>query len=423
MKREYPRLLISNKSGKIFSHPGLAATGMKAGRFFRLLPGELVKLPPGSRLFMLPSRHALGYERSENIFETLGGKYFAAGAFLPPGHTVTYSPSYTESSNPKALPLFSYAAAALYKCDIFVSAIQVDNDRRHDSRFIDMMTVRGNILKFDKTFPRNRLVRHLARCAISYGCPNAQNFFLSRYECPLPTSPSCNASCAGCISYQKENVCPVSQPRIKFIPSPDEVAEIALSHIEKVKDPIVSFGQGCEGEPLLAGDIIEKAVRAIRRKTSRGTINMNTNGSRSEILRRLFDAGLDSIRVSLNSAQETYYRRYYKPGGYSFKDVIGSIDIARRRKKFVSMNYLTMPGFTDWKNEFAAFTKLIGDHDVNMVQWRNLNFDPLLYFKVLKLRVERDELIGVREVIASLKASFPHLMMGYFNPSKSKMRG
>ena len=63
-----------------------------------------------------------------------------------------------------------------------------------------------------------------------------------------------------------------------FLPKPEEIAGIALFHIAHVKDPIVSFGQGCEGEPLLAGDVIEKAIRIIRRETARGTINMNTNG-------------------------------------------------------------------------------------------------------------------------------------------------
>lgn len=167
-----------------------------------------------------------------------------------------------------------------------------------------MGRVRGNIKKFRKILPYNRLARHLENCALIYNCPNAKNFFLSRFEAPLPTSPCCNAACAGCISDQPKKQCPASQPRIAFVPSPFEVAEVALHHLRAVKDPIVSFGQGCEGEPLLAGDLLELSIRLIRAKTQKGIINLNTNASRPKVLERLCWAGLNSIRVSLNSAQK-----------------------------------------------------------------------------------------------------------------------
>jgi len=82
-------------------------------------------------------------------------------------------------------------------------------------------------------------------------------------------------------------------------------------HIKNVKNPIVSFGQGCEGEPLLQSTVIEKAIEAIRRETSKGTIHMNSNGSKPDSLARLLDAGLDSVRISLNSARKSFYLRYY----------------------------------------------------------------------------------------------------------------
>jgi len=266
MKRNFPQLLLSDKKGRVYSHPELEATGMEAGYLSRLGAKYLIKLPPGSRLFMMPDRAPVGYDRAVDNFKIPEDKHFAVGAHLTPGHTAIYSTAYKAIARPRPLPLFSYAAAALYKNEIFAAAMRVDKDCRHDPRFIDMARVRKNIAAFRKVFASNRLVRHLERCAISYGCAGAQNFFLSRYECPLPTSPSCNAACAGCISYQKEKIRAVSQPRIKFVPTPDEVAEIALFHIGKVRDPIASFGQGCEGEPLMAADVIERSIKIIRRK-------------------------------------------------------------------------------------------------------------------------------------------------------------
>ena len=416
-----PHLLVSDKKGRIYEHPSLEACGMKACLYFRIKPQELIKLPLGSRLFMLSERIPIGYDSKDNNFLSLEGTFAVAG-FTPPGYTATFSSAYEESGKTKMLPLFSYAAVASYKGSLYAAAVRIDKDPRHDCRFINIERVKKSADKLKKELPKNRLIKHLAECALSHGCPGAQNFFLGKHEGPLPTSPRCNALCLGCISYQPKKSCPAAQPRIKFVPTPEEVSEIALLHLANVPNAVVSFGQGCDGEPLLVGQMIEKAVKLIRKSTSGGIINMNTNGSRPDILSRLFDAGLGSIRVSLNSSREKYYERYYKPKRYAFKDVVHSIKIAKSKNVFVSINYLTMPGFTDSADEFAVFKKFIGDYKIDMIQWRNLNFDPVLYFKGLRVKTDRSQLMGIREVINSLRKSFPRLLMGYFNPALSTIR-
>jgi len=50
-----------------------------------------------------------------------------------------------------------------------------------------------------------------------------------------------------------------------------------------------------------------------------------------------------------------------------------------------------------------------------MIQWRNLNYDPLRYFKEMKISVDAREMLGVKEIISLLKKEFPDLRMGYFN--------
>ncbi len=422
MNNESPRLLIADSKGKIFAHPDLEPAGMKADQFFRLDPADLVKLPAGSQLFKLPDRRPVGYDGRSGRFVNISDA-FAIAAFAAPGHTLTHNSAYNEDAGAKPLPLFAYGAAALYKGETYVTALMVDEDRRHDTTLIDIDEVKKNIPKFKKLFPNNRLIEHLAGCALINGCPNAQNFFLSRYEAPLPASPSCNASCAGCISYQEGDI-PCSQPRIKFVPTPNEIAGIALSHIARVKNSIVSFGQGCEGEPLLQSKLAEESIRIIRKNTDEGTINLNTNGSKPTELAKLFEAGLDTVRISLNSARENYYNEYYRPQGYSFKDVVKSLKMAKKKGGFVSINYLTMPGFTDSYDEIRAFAELIKESGVDMIQWRNLNYDPLYYFRILSRHCEEarsaDEaipLFGIAQEISSLKRLFPKLKMGYFNPT------
>ena len=99
------------------------------------------------------------------------------------------------------------------------------------------------------------------------------NFFLGRWEAPLPTSPICNAACLGCISLQSEDVPSASQDRITFVPTAEEVAGgVAVPHFNRAQRPVVSFGQGCEGEPLLQAKLLERSVTKIREKTKGGLL-------------------------------------------------------------------------------------------------------------------------------------------------------
>ncbi len=429
MKREIPKLLIADADGSIFDAPHLEAAGMKGDEYFRLKPSDLVELHPDSELFLLPERAPIGYNPDSERFVDLaddpfwpGGKeYSAVAAFVAPGYTSTYSAAYREIGRPRMLPLFSYSAVALYRGKFFAAAMRVDREKRQELGGMNPKLLPKKVKEFRKTFPLNRLVRHLERCALEYGCPAAKNFFLERYEGPLPTSPTCNARCIGCISHQPGGRCSITQPRITFIPTPEEISEVALYHIDRVSDPVVSFGQGCEGEPLMAGKTLVEAVRIIRRSTSKGIINLNTNASRPDIIKQLFAAGLDSIRVSMSSVREKYYSAYYMPRGYALKDVVTSIKNAKKAGGFVSVNYLVVPGFTDSRGEYAAFRKFLDKTGVDMIQWRNLNYDPRAYFRKLKINVKQNDMLGIKEVINAVKKDYPGIMHGYFNPSRRRV--
>jgi len=425
-----PRLLVADKKGNVYDLPDVEPVGMKAGHYFRLEPRDLVELHPDSELFLLPERSPVGFdpdlgkfvEFNENPVSIGKEPCFAVAAFVAPGYTAAYSAAYKTRKGASVLPLFSYAAAAFYKGRFFAAAVRVDREKRQELAGMDIDTLKKNVKEIRSLFPKNRLVKHLERCALTYCCPAGKNFFLKRYEAPLPTSPECNAFCRGCISFQPGGEVPVTQPRITFVPTPEEVAEIALFHMGNVKDPVVSFGQGCEGEPLLAGDVLVKAVSLIRKKTSKGIINLNTNASKPNTVAKLFDVGLDSIRVSMNSVREEFYLKYYRPRGYSFKDVMSSIRSAKKALGFVSVNYLVMPGFTDSAGEAASLKRFLEKTKVDMIQWRNLNYDPGIYFKEMEFWPPLGDLVGIKPLIKSLKKDFPRVMHGYFNPSKARIQ-
>ena len=170
----------------------------------------------------------------------------------------------------------------------------------------------------------------------------------------------------------------------------------------------------------MAFSAIEPAVRLIREKTDKGTINLNTNAGLPRHVEALCRAGLDSMRVSLNSVRENCYTAYFRPRSYTFSDVLKSIKIAKGLGKFVSVNYLNCPGFTDSKKEAAAFLGFAGDTGIDMIQWRNLNFDPNLYFRLMKAVEDPGPPLGMETVMKRISERFPNLIHGYFNPPKKR---
>ena len=94
----------------------------------------------------------------------------------------------------------------------------------------------------------------------------------------MPSSPACNANCIGCISFQPEEETIVStQDRLTFKPTAEEIIEFTVPHLETAPYPIVSFGQGCEGEPLLMWKTIREAslkYESIHKKEASISIQM-----------------------------------------------------------------------------------------------------------------------------------------------------
>ena len=211
-----------------------------------------------------------------------------------------------------------------------------------------------------------------------------------------------------------------SQNRIAFTPSAAEIAEVALTHINRVPNAVVSFGQGCEGDPLMAAREIAPAIRRIREQTAAGTINMNTNASLPDVLTALIDAGLDSIRVSMNSVREACYQAYFRPQGYHFAHVLESIDRAIATGRHVAINYLNCPGFTDCVEEAAALSVFLEKHPVQLIQWRNLNFDPQHYLQRMRAAASLGPPVGMDRLLQMIRKSFPGLQFGYFNPPKER---
>ena len=420
-----PLLVIADEAGKIREFPHLAMAGMANGHYFQPELEDLIPLPEGSELFSLPDRIPVGtdIETGEPLLLTEDPdfpeqKVQAVAAFMAPAHTTVHTAAYQTEENGVLLPLFAYSAVGWYKDSFWVAGFRSDLDERQDFHHFRQSTINRRTRKKLEKYKNNRLIQHLGTCCLTYHCPAARNYFMGRWEAPLPTSPSCNARCVGCISLQPSGCCSSTQERITFVPSAQEISEIAIPHLNNAQRPVVSFGQGCEGEPLLQAQLLEQAVTRIRKATSSGTINLNSNGSLPEAVERISHAGLDSIRISLNSAQELYYNRYYNPVNYAFSDVLDSIKVMKKNGKFVSLNYFVFPGLTDTDEETEALCHLIEQTKPDLIQLRNLNMDPEWYTRTLEVP-ENLSFSGIRNWKNKLERHFPGLKFGYYNPPLS----
>ncbi len=418
-----PYLLYSDGQGNIFEDTSLYATGRAGWDAFPIPEDEWIELPDGGNLYELPGRRGIGIDVKTGDMR-LCEKGWAVAAFIPPAHTGLYLAAYETAPDAPTLPLFCYTTAGWYNNRFFVPALRIEQDIRQECAGYDQDKIDSGTQHLLAAYPHNRLVKHLMEnCCQTYHCPAARNFSLGRWECPVPSSPACNANCIGCISFQPEEETIVStQDRLAFKPLPEEIVEFTVPHLMNAPYPIVSFGQGCEGEPLLMWETIREAIIEIRKHTDKGSININTNGSKPAAVKALCEAGLNSIRVSTNSARKHIYTPYYRPNNYQFEDILESLKIVRSYGGWASINYFVFPGMTDSVEEYEALRRLIQETDITMIQWRNFNIDPDWYLGQIGV-ADTGELMGVKQLMDLIREEFPQVQFGYYNPPIERIRG
>ena len=385
-------LAYCDKTGRIFfdeSSQPLADGGVVRD----VRPDELIPAPEGTLPMVLPGRRPL-------LTAGVAKRRYALAVILPAGYTRLLLPACASDDGAPALPLFGYTFACVIDDELHVAAMRTDESEDWQPRAFATGELEAIVYERIATDPLNRVLRQVGLCSREYGCFTAQNVFLERGEAALPVSPKCNARCVGCISEQDpEAGLPSPQTRISFETSAEELARVAIHHLERVYDGIVSFGQGCEGEPLLRSITIARAIDRIRSDRTNGTINLNTNGSMPGALQRCIDAGLQAVRISLNSFRPRVYAAYYRPAGYSLEDVFESIRIASHAGLRVSLNLLTHPGVTDDDEEISAMQEFLSGVEIDMVQTRTLNIDPEWYFATVG---RPRSPIGMRRAIEAL---------------------
>ena len=191
-----PALLFANSRGEILDYDGLNMAGASGSRIVLPKHAELIELPEGSELFTLPGRLPVGIDPESGEPALLdtdpfnpGSDISAVAAFMAPAHTAVYTAAYQTKNKAPLLPLFAYTAVGWMDDKFWVAAFRSDMDIRQDSCQFDQQRINKKTSQLLAAHPENRLIQHLGKCCLTYGCPAARNYFLGRWEAPLPTSP------------------------------------------------------------------------------------------------------------------------------------------------------------------------------------------------------------------------------------------
>jgi len=405
-------LVYADEHGNLFDHPDYIGLGRSGDMIVEIMEDELIPLPEGATLVSLPFTRPIGLDPESGQMQALSGGAQAVGALLPQGYTRLCLPGYVKSDKKEKLPLFGYTAVVWKDGQFYVTAEQCDDPERWDPLNCDRQELNVQVERLLQKYPDNRLYKHLSNCALGYECLTASNTFLSRWEGAVPVSYSCNAGCFGCISEQPDDsgfVAP--QTRMNFKPTVDEVVEIML---EQLKEPesIISFGQGCEGEPSTQVKIIVEAMKRVRAQNSLGYININTNAGLTDFMRAIVDAGLDLMRVSTISAIDEHYNAYYKPRAYTLQNVERSLKYATDQGVYTSINYLIFPGVTDREEEIEAMIGFAKRTGLKLIQMRNLNIDPESYLELIPKA--QGEIYGMKQMLEIYRQELPDVVIGSY---------
>ena len=401
--------VYADEDGNILDAAGLEGMGRTGRENVRLTPDDLIPLPESADLMLLPGHQAVGRTPDGEVLPVTGQ---AVAAILPAGYTRLSLPAYERAADAERLPLYGYTAVVVYHDELCCAAVYTDENDKWDPVHYNTPELKKLVKRTKKDLPNNRIVEQVAGCSLKWHCCTAQNLFYRRWEAGIPASPVCNANCFGCISLQPAECCPSPQQRITFRPTPEEIAEVGVYHLSVAPDGIVSCGQGCEGEPSLAADNIAAGIRLIREQTKKGQINMNSNSGYTEGVRKIVDAGLDSLRVSIISARDEGYDAYYR-ASYHLDDVKASIRYALDHGVYVSLNLLYFPGYNDRPEELAAWQGFFRELPVQMIQVRNLNLDPDAFLDIMP--EAQGKPVGTKTFLATLHKEFPQLVIGSFS--------
>ncbi|MSQ37893.1 MAG: radical SAM protein [Chloroflexi bacterium] len=352
----------TDRSGRVYVSAECTAAGFDG---VATVPLERwVPLHPGATLAPL-AREADGLDRHGRA-RGLGRDRWALGAVLPPGHLRTLYPAYRPTDD----PLSGEPCAAIGADEngaLAVAAIITDPTALQSTATEPVAVLSLKVAEALREHSGNRLIRQLARCARESGCADARAIFLGAGTGALPFAAVAARQAASLTPATTDLVLRRGIERAApaepaaFRPTAAEIAEVAIRHLE-LGGTMVSFGRACDGEPLAAVRLVEDAIALIRESTKRGTIHLETDGTRPQALRRALDAGLDAVTVRLEAGRASVRRE--------------SLLLAAGAGASLALAIPVRPGWTDTPAALDALESLLAALPGGLLIFRDAPGDP-----------------------------------------------
>ena len=176
--QQSPYILYSDGKGNIFEDTSLYTAGRSGWDAYPIPEDEWIELPEGGSIYELPGRKGIGIDVQTGEMR-LCEKGWPVAAFIPPAHTGLWISAYETGPDAPTLPLFCYTAAGWLNSKFYVPAVRIEQDIRQESRGYITDVIEDGVQTLLKSYPGNRLVKHLAEnCCLTYQCPAARNYFM-----------------------------------------------------------------------------------------------------------------------------------------------------------------------------------------------------------------------------------------------------
>src|SRR5207253_6037207 len=150
----YPYVVYSTPDGEVGERRSLHATDFTG---VPLSASDLIPLPDGVTLSMMPQRLAVGVDASGKRVIVGERQGWALAALLPIGYTRTRLPAYEKTPGTEPLPFFGYSAIAGMHGRLYVAAIKTDDPRKWHPRAFNTRTLHRLVREKQVAYPANRI--------------------------------------------------------------------------------------------------------------------------------------------------------------------------------------------------------------------------------------------------------------------------
>ena len=156
--------------------------------------------------------------------------------------------------------------------------------------------------------------------------------------------------------------------------------------------------------------LLGDAIRNFRSTFPGSHIQLNLPSIPKNALTDLCEAGLDSLQLTINSAQASFYEAFHKQAGYKLDGITSAFREMKSRGGAAILNYLVFPGLTDHPQEMTAFSQLLSQTKIDKVTLQNMEIDPEWYMDELAILTLERKQVGISNWLKHIREDFPQLL-------------